>query len=208
MAADRRGSMSLLFGVMVGSSCSSRSPPSTPSRGRVAGGAPAERTCGSATCRRPARPADERPRVPAGLVGWAVSRPPGWPLRDSSPCLPGCRTRRAFASGRHQSLLPRALAGADRRPPPTAGEALGPPQVPGGRPDPDLVTAGMPVKGLAIVSGYKPRSRLLPRAHKLAAQLERPIHLWRPAGDDYRIPEVEGWERMGGRRRRTWRSEL
>lgn len=66
-------------------------------------------------------------------------------------------------------------------------------------PDPDLVTAGMPVKGLVIVSGYDPRSRLLPRAHKVAAQLERPIHLWQPDGDDHRIPESERWERMGGR---------
>ncbi len=66
-------------------------------------------------------------------------------------------------------------------------------------PDPDLVTAGMPVKGLVIVSGYNPRSRLLPRAHELAAQLERPIHLWQPDGDDHRIPEAERWERMGGR---------
>ena len=66
-------------------------------------------------------------------------------------------------------------------------------------PDPDLVTAGMPVKGLVIVSGYDSRSRLLPRAHELAGQLERPIHLWQPDGDDHRIPEVESWERMGGR---------
>ena len=66
-------------------------------------------------------------------------------------------------------------------------------------PDPDLVVAGMSVKGLVIVSGYNPRSRLLPRAHELAARLERPIHLWQPDGDHHCIPEAERWERMGRR---------
>lgn len=66
-------------------------------------------------------------------------------------------------------------------------------------PDPDLVTAEMPVKGLVIISDYNPRSRLLPRAREVAGDLERPIHLWQPAGDDYRIPEAERWERMGGK---------
>ncbi len=66
-------------------------------------------------------------------------------------------------------------------------------------PDPDLVTAGMPVKGLVIVSGYNPRSRLLSRAHELAARLERPVYLWQPDGDHHCIPEAERWERMGTR---------
>ena len=64
-------------------------------------------------------------------------------------------------------------------------------------PSPAHVTAGMPVKGLAIVSDYNPRSRLLPRAHALAAQFERPLHLWQPAEGEFLIPALEQWTRMG-----------
>ena len=64
-------------------------------------------------------------------------------------------------------------------------------------PEPAQITAGMPVKGLVIVSGYNPRSCLLPRAHRLAAKLERPIHLWQPADGEFLIPGSEGWTRMG-----------
>ena len=63
-------------------------------------------------------------------------------------------------------------------------------------PDPTRITAGMPVKGLVIVSDYNPRSRLLPRAHALAAKLERPMHLWQPAGGQSFIPEPGRWARM------------
>ena len=64
-------------------------------------------------------------------------------------------------------------------------------------PDPTRITAGMPVKGLVIVSDYNPRSRLLPRAHELAAKLERPMHLWQPTGGQFVIPGPERWVRMG-----------
>ena len=37
-------------------------------------------------------------------------------------------------------------------------------------PDPTQITPGMSVKGLAIVSDYNPRSRLLPRAHELRSE--------------------------------------
>ena len=64
-------------------------------------------------------------------------------------------------------------------------------------PDPEKIAAGMPVKGLAIVSHYNPRSRLLPRAHELAAKLERPMHLWQPADGEFLIPRPDRWVRMG-----------
>ena len=64
-------------------------------------------------------------------------------------------------------------------------------------PDPAQITAGMPVKGLVIVSDYNPRSRLLPRAHELAAKLERPLHLWQPADGEFLIPVPERCVRMG-----------
>lgn len=64
-------------------------------------------------------------------------------------------------------------------------------------PDPTRITAGMPVEGLVIVSDYNPRSRLLPRAHELAAKLERPMHLWQPADGEFLIPGPDRWIRMG-----------
>ena len=64
-------------------------------------------------------------------------------------------------------------------------------------PDPTQITAGMPVKGLVIVSDYNPRSRLLPRAHELAAKLQRPLHLWQPVEGEFFIPALERWVRMG-----------
>ena len=69
-----------------------------------------------------------------------------------------------------------------------------------GRPAPDRqrITAGMPVIGLAIVSGYNPRSKLLSRAHRLAATLDRPIHLWQPGSGEFAIPPPSRWARMGG----------
>lgn len=66
-------------------------------------------------------------------------------------------------------------------------------------PDPNQISVGMPVVGLVIVSDYKCQSRLLGRAHKLAARLEQPIYLWLPTANDYRIPAPEQWERMGYR---------
>ena len=64
-------------------------------------------------------------------------------------------------------------------------------------PDPTRITAGMPVKGLVIVSDYNPRSRLLPRAHALAAKLERPMYLWQLASGEFLIPGPGRWARMG-----------
>lgn len=64
-------------------------------------------------------------------------------------------------------------------------------------PDPTRITAGMSVLGLVIVSDYNRRSRLLPRAHELAAKLVRPIHLWQPADGEFVIPVPEQWTRMG-----------
>ena len=64
-------------------------------------------------------------------------------------------------------------------------------------PDPTQITAGMPVKGLVIVSDYNPSSRLLLRAHECAAKLERPILLWQPADEELLIPAPGGWVRMG-----------
>ena len=64
-------------------------------------------------------------------------------------------------------------------------------------PDPTLIAAGMPVKGLVIVSDYNSRSRLLPRAHELALTLERPMHLWQLRSGQFLIPEPGRWVRMG-----------
>ena len=64
-------------------------------------------------------------------------------------------------------------------------------------PEPARISEGMRVMGLVIVSDYKPRSKLLPRAHKLAATLERPIHLWQPRDGEFLIPGSEQWDRMG-----------
>ena len=64
-------------------------------------------------------------------------------------------------------------------------------------PDPTQITEGMSVLGLVIVSDYNRRSRLLPRAHKLAAKLVRPIHLWQPADGEFVVPVPEQWIRMG-----------
>ena len=65
-------------------------------------------------------------------------------------------------------------------------------------PDPTQITAGMPVKGLVIVSNYNPHSSLLSRAHELAATLERPLYLWEtPAEGEFLIPAPERWTRMG-----------
>ena len=65
-------------------------------------------------------------------------------------------------------------------------------------PEPERITDGMPVRGLVVVSDYNPRSQLLPRAHELAAQLERPIYLWQPDPGEFAIPPPERWLRMGG----------
>ena len=64
-------------------------------------------------------------------------------------------------------------------------------------PEPARISEGMPVMGLVIVSDYNPRSTLLPKAHKRAATLDRPIHLWQPANEDFLIPGPERWVRMG-----------
>ena len=64
-------------------------------------------------------------------------------------------------------------------------------------PEPARISEGMPVKGLVIVSDYNPRSELLPRAHKLATTLDRPIHLWQPKDGEFLIPSSERWVRMG-----------
>lgn len=64
-------------------------------------------------------------------------------------------------------------------------------------PEPMHITAGMPVEGLVIVSDYNNRSRLLPRAHDLAAKLDRPIYLWQPADAEFIIPASTRWLRMG-----------
>ena len=67
-------------------------------------------------------------------------------------------------------------------------------------PDPKRITVGMPVKGLVIVSDYNPHSRLIPRAHECAANLERPMHLWQPADAEFLIPGPDRWVRMGSSR--------
>ena len=64
-------------------------------------------------------------------------------------------------------------------------------------PDPERITAGMPVRGLVVVSGYNTDSQLLPRARRLAATLERPIYLWQPDRGEFAIPPPSRWERMG-----------
>ena len=64
-------------------------------------------------------------------------------------------------------------------------------------PDPTQITEGMPVYGLVIVSEYKPDSRLLPRAHELAAKLDRSMYLWQPADGEFLIPTLEHCVRMG-----------
>ena len=40
--------------------------------------------------------------------------------------------------------------------------------------------------------------KLLPRAHRLAATLDRPIHLWQPGSGEFAIPPPSRWARMGG----------
>ena len=64
-------------------------------------------------------------------------------------------------------------------------------------PDPGLITAGMPVRGLVILSGYDSRSRLLLRAHRQAGKLERPIFLWEPGSGEFAVPPLARWSRMG-----------
>lgn len=64
-------------------------------------------------------------------------------------------------------------------------------------PEPVRISEGMRVMGLVIVSDYSPRSALLPRAHKLAATLERPVHLWQPRDGEFLIPAPKRWVRMG-----------
>ena len=64
-------------------------------------------------------------------------------------------------------------------------------------PDPGPITAGMSVMGLVIVSGYNPRSQLLPRAHRLAAKLERPIYLGELEAGEFAVPPPARWRRMG-----------
>ena len=64
-------------------------------------------------------------------------------------------------------------------------------------PEPGRLAPGMPVEGLVIVSNSNPDSELLPRAHAVAAQLERPIYLWEPESGDFNIPSPERWHRMG-----------
>lgn len=64
-------------------------------------------------------------------------------------------------------------------------------------PDPGRVMAGMPVKGLVILSGNNPRSEFLPRAHRLAAKLERPIYLWQLGPGEFAVPPPGRWRRMG-----------
>ena len=64
-------------------------------------------------------------------------------------------------------------------------------------PDPGRIRPGMSVRGLVIVSGYNPSSDLLPRAHRLAAKLERPIYLWEPASGEFAVPPPARWRRMG-----------
>lgn len=64
-------------------------------------------------------------------------------------------------------------------------------------PDPGSIRAGMPVMGLVIVSDYNPRSKLLPRAHRLATELARPIYLWEAGSGEFAIPPPARWQRMG-----------
>ena len=64
-------------------------------------------------------------------------------------------------------------------------------------PDPGRITAGIPVRGLVIVSGYNPRSKLLPRAHRQAAKLKRPIYLWELGSGEFAVPPPARWRRMG-----------
>ena len=64
-------------------------------------------------------------------------------------------------------------------------------------PEPERITARMPVAGLLVVSCYDRRSRLLSRAHGLAATLERPVYLWQPGPGERVIPPPEAWIRMG-----------
>ena len=63
-------------------------------------------------------------------------------------------------------------------------------------PDPGRIRAGMPVRGLVIVSGHNPRSKLLRRAHRLAAKLERPIYLWEAGSGEFAVPPPARWRRM------------
>ena len=64
-------------------------------------------------------------------------------------------------------------------------------------PDPERITPQMPVTGLVVLSGYNFRSRLLSRAHELAATLERPLYLWQQERDELVIPPPKHWLRMG-----------
>lgn len=64
-------------------------------------------------------------------------------------------------------------------------------------PEPSRITPRMPVTGLLVVSHYNCRSRLLSRAHAMAARLERPVYLWQPRHREFVIPAPERWLRMG-----------
>ena len=64
-------------------------------------------------------------------------------------------------------------------------------------PSPERIKAGMPVEGLVVVSGYNRNSQLLPRAHDLAAKLERSMYLWEAGAGEFVVPPPKRWQVMG-----------
>jgi hypothetical protein len=60
-------------------------------------------------------------------------------------------------------------------------------------PDPDLVRANMPVKGLVAIANYNDKSELLRRAFEQALRLDRDIRFCRISGTDLVLPPEEKW---------------
>jgi hypothetical protein len=60
-------------------------------------------------------------------------------------------------------------------------------------PDPSLISEGMPVEGLVVLSDYNAHSKLLDRARAQASILQRPMYLWRPEPGDFKMPDASSW---------------
>jgi hypothetical protein len=63
-------------------------------------------------------------------------------------------------------------------------------------PDPKLLRAGMPVRGLLILADYNPKSKLLARARVCARGLPRPMLLWMMENRDLPVPVPQEWQAL------------
>jgi hypothetical protein len=63
-------------------------------------------------------------------------------------------------------------------------------------PNPKLIRAGMPVRGLLILADYPVKSKLLERARVCARALPRPMFFWMMAKRHLAVPVPEKWEAL------------